>query len=336
MIQMASKFVHAWLAALLLTVSFAEALVAQVGTPQIPASSNGMTSSRSSANRSGLSSGLAAVPADFSKLKLSAGFMVSLNVLDDPDFTGSFRIDEQGDIALPILGTIHVGGETAQEARVQIAKRLLDEQILKAPQVILTVVEYTAPEVTLTGEVANPGKYPLLAPRKLVDVLASAGGTTLLAGNEVLITRGTGESEPILVHYSRTTNPKAIEDIVVQPGDTVQVKRAGVVYVLGAVNRPGGYVMQEQGTLNVLQAIGLASGTVPTAATGTIYLIRRNADGTVVYVDLPYKKMTNGRAGTVELHSSDMLYVPTSKMKSIFSNTQNIINAAATSAIYKY
>ena len=162
------------------------------------------------------------------------------------------------------------------EARLQIRKKLLDDQILKDPQVNLTVLEYTSPEVTIVGEVTNPGRYPLLVPRALVDVLALAGGTTLAAGNEIQITRGSANSEPILksilVHYSRATDPDAVKQAIVNPGDTVLVKRAGIVYVLGAVTRPGGYVMQEEGTLNVLQAISLANGTALTAKTSTIYL----------------------------------------------------------------
>ena len=135
------------------------------------------------------SSGLTVVPEDFAKLTLAPGFLLSLNVLDDPDLVGAFRIDQNGDIALPVLGTMHVAGETVSEARVQIRKKLLDDQILKDPQVNLAVLEYTAPEVTIVGEVTSPGKYPLLVPRALVDVLALAGGTTLTAGNEIQITR---------------------------------------------------------------------------------------------------------------------------------------------------
>jgi polysaccharide export outer membrane protein len=274
------------------------------------------------------------VPKDFAKLKLAPGFMVSLNVLDDPDFAGAFRIDQEGNIALPILGTMHIAGETVPEARIQIQQRLLKDQIMKDPQVTLTVVEYAAPEVTIIGELNAPGKYPLLVPSKLVDVLALAGGTTITASNEVQITRGDAEAKPVLVHYSKATNAKAVENAIVYPGDTVQVKRAGIVYVLGAVTRPGGYVMQEDGTLNVLQAVSLAFGTTPLSSIGTIYLLHRNADGTVVYIPLPYKKMTHGEAANVQLHAADILYVPTSTIKALYADTQSLINAAAVASIY--
>lgn len=330
------KLFHAWLVTAVLLISFAEAGVAQVSAQQMPGSSNGSSASgATSKNGSGTAAGgLTMVPEDFAKLRLAPGFLVSLDVLDDADFRGVFRVDQQGDIALPILGTIHVAGLTVSEARAQIQKRLLDEKLLKDPQVNLSVLEYTAPEVTIIGEVASPGKYPLLIPRKLVDVLALAGGTTLTAGNQVQITSGSPEAESVLVHYSRATNSKAVEDVVVHPGDTVQVKRAGIVYVLGAVTRPGGFVMQEEGTLNVLQAIALAYGTTALASTHTIYIMHQNADGSVKYTGVPYKKMTRGQSTDVQLHATDVLFVPTNTIKAIYSNTQQLVNAAATSAIY--
>jgi polysaccharide export outer membrane protein len=267
-------------------------------------------------------------------MPLAPGFLLGLNVLDEPDLVGSFRIDQQGDVALPILGTIHVAGQTISDARVQIRNRLLDDQILKDPQVNLTVLEYTAPEVTIVGEVASPGKYPLLVPRKLVDVLAFAGGTTVIAGNEVQITRASANVEPVLVHYSKATAPSAIADVIVNPGDTVLVKRAGIVYVLGAVNRPGGYVMQEEGTLNVLQALALANGTTLAAKTGDVHLLRRDEKGAVVDIALSYKKLTRGKSSEVQLHSKDVLYVPVSKIKSAFLNGQSILAGAASASIY--
>ncbi len=314
--------------------------IAQISMQQMPNYSSGPASSAATnRNRTDVpalvpNSELKVVPEDFALLKLAPGFLVSLNVLDDTDFSGNFRIDEQGNLAVPVLGTVHVAGETASEASSQIKKQLVADQIMKDPQVTFSVIEYTAPEVTLIGEVTNPGKYPLLVPRKLVDVLALAGGPTLLAGNEVQIIPGNGRTEPALVHYSRGSDPNSIQDVMVHPGDTVQIKRAGIVYVLGAVTRPGGYVMQEDGTLNVLQAISLANGTTVVAKDSTIYLLRREADGTEVNIALPLRKISRGKLADVQLHATDVLYVPTSTMKSILTNGQGILASTASASIY--
>jgi polysaccharide biosynthesis/export protein len=277
---------------------------------------------------------LSAVPPDFAKLKLAPGFLVNLNVLDDTDFDGDFRVDEQGDLALPILGQVHVGGETVPEARARIQQMLLDEKLLVSPQVNLTVVQYASLEVTIVGEVASPGRYPLLAPRRLTDVLALAGGLNITAGNEIQITHASKDEAPETIRYSKATESKTVLETIILPGDTVQVKRAGIVYVLGAVNRPGGYVMQEDGTLTALEALSLANGTALPASVGTIYLLRRNADGTSIRVELPLSKMQRGKAADMQLHATDILYVPMSKIKSAFINTEGILTAATSATIY--
>jgi len=332
---MKHKSIRAMFVVVAIVAALADIGTAQIDLQQKIGSDSLMTSRRRSEAPTAPGNGkLAVVPADFAQLKLAPGFLLGLNVLDDSDFTATLRIDEQGNIALPVLGILHVSGETVSEARVQIQKSLVENKILNDPQVDLSIIEYSAPEVTITGEVASPGRYPLLVARKLVDVLALAGGTTVLAGNEIQITHGTADSSPLMVHYSKATDPKAVEDVLVRPGDTLQVKRAGVVYVLGAVARPGGFVMQEEGTLSVLQAISLANGTSQTAKTGTIYILRRNSDGSQVDIALPYKKITKGKSSDVQLHATDILYVPTSAIKAALINTQGIISSAASASIY--
>ena len=84
-----------------------------------------------------------------------------------------------------------------------------------------------------------------------------------------------------MVRYSKATRPGTDADVTVQPGDTVHVDRAGIVYVLGGVTRPGGYMMQEDGKMTVLEALSMANGTLLTAEVNKIFLLRRNPDGTV-------------------------------------------------------
>ncbi len=104
--------------------------------------------------------------------------------------------------------------------------------------------------------------------------------------------------------------------------------------MLGAVTRPGGYVMQEEGTLTVLQAISLANGTTLPASVGAIHLLRRNADGTEVDIALPLNKMQHGQSTDLKLQATDVLYVPTSKIKSTVINGASILAAATSASIY--
>lgn len=337
---MAHRSVFASLVMIALLPFAAAGSLAQAGPPTVqgqtglPANSAaGRNAVPLGANTSRLAA-LSAVPPDFASLKLAPGFLIGLKVLDDPDFDGEFRVDQQGDLALPIVGAVHVADKTATEARAEIQQKLKSGQILNDPQVNLTVLEYAALEVTIVGEVATPGRFPLFAPRPMTDVLALAGGLSAAAGNEILVTHEGKDAEPVSIHYSRATPPKAGEDTLVRPGDTVQVRRAGIVYVLGAVTRPGGYIMQEDGTLTVLQAISVANGTTLPASVGTIFLLRRGPDGTAVKMELPLSKMQRGKYADMALHATDVLYVPVSKIKAALINSQGILAAATSAGIY--
>ena len=122
--------------------------------------------SRSTAAPIDHSPGLTAVPEDFPQLRLAPGFLVGLSVLDDADFQGSYRVDQGGDIILPILGTMHIAGETASEARTQIRKSLIDGRILNDPQVDLNILEYTMSSKSHLWRSWKP-KIPAVAPHKL-------------------------------------------------------------------------------------------------------------------------------------------------------------------------
>lgn len=321
----------------LFVTSFSPRLLAQIDMQQtLAAAQAGKASPRGNAGNDSLihGQGPAMVPPHFAELKLAQGFLLSLNVLDDSDFTGVFRVDEAGNIVLPELGSVHVAGKTVPEVRGEVTKDLLDRGILKDPQVELNVVEYTAPQVTVLGAVASPGVFPLLAPEGLSDVLALAGDTTILAGDQIEITNSIGGGKPKTVHYFRGEDNKLLNSVIVQPGDTVHVERAGIVYVLGGVTRPGGYLMQENGNLSVLQAISIAGGTGLTASTKSVYVMRRNKDSSTAWLEFPYKKMTEGKIADVQLHTNDVVFVPNSRFKSAFLSSEGLLAAVSSASIY--
>lgn len=290
-------------------------------------------SSRAATSSAPLNAPLSMVPEGFSKLALAPGFLVHLDVLDDPDYTGNFRVDQQGNIMLPVLGAVHVAGETTEAARAAIARKLLDGEILKDPQVDVTVLEYVAPQVTILGEVTAPGRYPLLAPTRLNDVLALAGGPTATAGNQIVIT-GDGEKAMEVRLLGPGNARRVTNDVMVHPGETIHVQRAGIVYVMGAVTHPGGYVMVEGGNLSAMQAVSMAGGTSVVASLNKIYLLRRNPQGGQEQITLPFKKMQHGKAGDMQLQASDILYVPDNAFKSAMVNWQGVVASVASAGVY--
>ena len=270
-----------------------------------------------------------------SSMRLVPGSMVDIHIFEEPDLDGSYRLDKDGAISLPLAGEIHLEGLSLRQAEATISASLVARQILRTSHVVVNLNEYAVQNIVVSGEVALPGRYPALVPRKLVDVLAMAGGRSVRAGGEVQIHRSDSRAqvfETVKCHWDAGNFVDA--DVLVYPGDTVQVTRAGIVYVLGAVNRPGGYVMQESGSLNVAQALALASGTTLVAAVGSIRIVRKTPSGTIVVIPALYSRTNKGEVPPSPLKAEDIVYVPTSKLKAALLNSQGILGSATSATIY--
>jgi polysaccharide export outer membrane protein len=228
-----------------------------------------------------------------------------------------------------------LAGLTLHAAESLIDDTFQSHEILIHPQVTLDIVQYAPFLVDVTGEVQKPGNIELQAPRSLLAILAEAGGLTDTAGSVVQITHNAdGVRRTDSYPYSKGSNGDSIHDVLVYSGDTIVVPRAGIVYVLGAVGRPGGYVMQEHGKLDVAQALALALGTLPTAAVQSTRVIRRNPDGSILDFSIDYKAISEGKQVPVSLQAEDIVYVPVSKVKTFFTSSAGIIGTAATTTVY--
>jgi polysaccharide export outer membrane protein len=310
-------------------------LIPRTSTPGNSLNEAGAVSSTGKAGAALQSQGPILVPKDFSALRIEPGDLLSVNVYDTPEFTNSYRVDSAGELTIPLCGKVKLRGLTLPEAAKRIESALKDNQILVRPQVNVDLLQYAGQYVTVMGEVANPGRVALIAPTRLGEILAEAGGETPLAGAHIEIHHGADDAAPKEeVPYSRShDNPKAAA-ILVRPGDSVIVPRAGIVYVLGAVNKPGGYLMQEDGKLNVAEALALSGGTLMQANTGGLRVIRRRPDGTVLDFPLSYNAIAKGSQTPLALEPQDIVYVPMSKAKAAFSTTTGIMSSAASAAIY--
>ena len=259
---------------------------------------------------------MSVIPEDFSSLKLAPGFLLSMEVYDAPELSTSLRIDGEGNIQVPMVGDVHVADLTLVQSAALVAKALRDKKILTNPQVNVDIAEYAGQNITVLGEVRNPGRMELLAPHHLDDVLAMAGGETEVAGNVIQIRHQTGSNaETKEVRYSHGINDRVLNETLVMPGDTVTVERAGIVYVLGGVARPGGYVMQEGGQLDVTQALSLAYGTTMQAAVASIWVVHKLPDGKQETTRVPYRDMLKGKVPSPRLEPEDVVYVPLSRFK---------------------
>jgi polysaccharide export outer membrane protein len=259
---------------------------------------------------------------------------LELEVFGAPEMSCSLRVDDDGNVIVPLIGAVHVGGDTLRDAEKAISRDLVAKEMLNSPNVHLKISAFAPGMVTVSGEVQSPGKIQLLAPRSLLSVLADAGGETAAAGGHVEIHRQQPEGldQIVQIDYAPGKSPVGAERAIVLPGDTVYVPRAGVIYVLGAVNRPGGYLMVNGGTLNLPQAVALALGVSPVGSSKSVIVVRKQ-DGQVGEYRLRLDEMQSGKSETFALTDGDMVYVPTSKIKSALINSSAVLSAAASATI---
>jgi polysaccharide export outer membrane protein len=107
---------------------------------------------------------------------------------------------------------------------------------------------------------------------------------------------------------------------LVYPGDIIKVTRAGIVYVVGAVRRPGGFAMKTNEKISVLQAIALSEGLTHTAAKGSARIIRTDEQsGARTETPIDLGKIFTGKVPDPMLVPRDIVFVPDSAAKSTFS-----------------
>jgi polysaccharide export outer membrane protein len=267
-------------------------------------------------------------------LQISAGDLLDLNVFDTPELSAKLRVNEYGSVTLPLGGTLSLSGGTAEEAGLAIEERYRSAAILKDPHVSVTVLEYSTQGITVLGEVKNPGVYPLLGTHGLLDLISAAGGVTPNAGKAVTVSHRLDPDHPLVVNVDSKPGSTAASNVDIRPGDTIMVSHAGIVYVVGDVGKPGGFLIENNDRLTVLQAIALAQGTNRTASLNHAKLIRKTPAGREG-VPVPLKKILENKAADELLADGDILFVPTSGPKNAMRDVESILPSAAGAAIYR-
>jgi polysaccharide biosynthesis/export protein len=324
-------FVRGWIFLLLLTGAFAIKVFAQSAEPEATTAiveKAGTPSAAGSPNATHLSEIPATQPG--SSLRLEAGDLVEVGVYNVPELTTKARVSSQGEIYLPLIDYVHVVGLTAEEAEGLIQKRLSDGGFVKNPHVTLFVDQYASQGASVLGEVARPGVYPVPGQQQLFDLISAAGGFTEKAGRSITVTHRAQTDKPITVPLSRNVSDNPESNIPILPGDTIIVRKADLVYVVGDVGRPSGFLM-DSGHLTVLQAIAMAGGTTRTANLGGARIIRKGPDG-ITETSVELKKILRAKAPDVTMQADDILFVPTSAAKAIAGRTFEAAMQAATAA----
>jgi polysaccharide export outer membrane protein len=328
-------------------------LLLAIGAICLPLNSEGLADSKSAAAQlpRSKSSNLAARGANADYV-LGPGDQITLVVpgLEDQYNEKVFRIDTSGDVTLPLVGRIRASGlsTAALEADLQIRLRT----VLKDPQVVVSISTFGSEPVSVLGAVRNPGIVQLQGRKTLFEVLSMAGGLQPDAGYVVQVTRSLTNGNLPLSNMRADASaqvgvasirlkdiinvPNAAENIEILHGDTISVPKAGLVYVVGSVSKPGGYALDENESLSALQVLSLAEGLRPTAAASKARILR-SVPGSPTRSEIPVNlnRLMAGKTIDVQLRADDILFVPGSEAKKAGLRTIDaIINAATYATVY--
>ncbi len=239
---------------------------------------------------------------------LGAGDVVKISVYGQPDLATTTRIAESNKITFPLIGDVAIGGLSTANAEEKISYLLTSGGFVKNAQVNIFVeqrLQTLANTVTILGQVARPGKYPLQTGtvegvENLIDLLAAAGGTNDSAADYLVMIKKNGKKETkTRVDLIALLQEGSVDkfNYTLEGGDVVFVPEMDVFYVYGQVQRPGRYRLERN--MTVMQALSVGGGITDRGSEKGIQIKRRVKDSTATIDAKP----------TDQLVKDDVIYV---------------------------
>jgi polysaccharide export outer membrane protein len=248
---------------------------------------------------------------------------VIITVLGHPEYSGDFIVKSDGKISLPFVGEIQASGLTIDQLTAESIRALQTNKDvgLKNPRVAVSVKVARSQRIYVLGDVRSAGVFDLKPGWRITEALAAAGGITdttqgasqatgyvqfQLSDFVVSLLRGGSVRD---VQMADVVGGATDKDLQLLPGDVLTVRRYRflTVYVAGSVQRPGIYQVSARGG-DVLKAISLAGGFLPTASTGHVQVTR--STGEHLEVDLSGTIEKGMPPHTPLVQSGDLVVVP--------------------------
>ena len=261
--------------------------------------------------------------------------LLVIDVYGQEGLKRELRVNGQGQISMPLVGVINVGGLTTQGIESQL-REAYGSQFLRNPQITVEVKEFHHQRVAVTGAVMKPGYYDIIGPRTLLEVLAMAGGIANKPGPEAgdvihVIRRQSAsdaasstrmaavrayapETRTTVINMHRLVSGQAPElNLMVENGDVVYVPFAGTAYVLGGVRRPGNVTVNNN--LTVSQAVAMGQGIDPIYGTNKIIIMRFDEMGRPLQIEADLKDIIAGREADIPVKDNDAIVVVEGELK---------------------
>jgi polysaccharide export outer membrane protein len=246
-----------------------------------------------------------------------SGDKIDISVFGHADLHTVIRVPRNLKAGFPMIGEVDFTEKTIRDMEVEIRTRLEAKHLHEAHVSILPL-EFAERQVFITGEVKKNGAYaiPPFGTLTLVQLIALSGGFSENANrNRVKLIRETvGARREYILSYATIEKGGNLEaDIYLLPGDDVMIPAQEKVYVLGSVNRPGGFAVGAE-RLTASKAIALAQGFTRLAAPSKTVVIRETEDGKKTTFKVPLSRILEFEATQrdLELRPGDVVFVPES------------------------
>jgi len=239
--------------------------------------------------------------------------LVEIKVFEVPELNLERRVNDNGDVALPLLGDFRVGGLTAGEARDRLEAMLTAKYVNRA-NVSVIVKEFSNKPVSIVGAVQRPGALNISGRWDLLQAISAAGGLNERAGKKLYVLRRAenGLSDQLEIDTALLFQKSSpIWNIPIWPSDVVNIpSRVTVkVFCLGEVKQPGALEFDSDDRLSLLTVIARAGGLTDRAAKGSIRVKRRGPDGKDQEFIVDYRRIVSGKDDDPELRPDDVVIV---------------------------
>ncbi|MEZ5317454.1 MAG: polysaccharide biosynthesis/export family protein [Vicinamibacterales bacterium] len=278
--------------------------------------------------------------------QLGPGDEVDVTVVGWTPDALNLKISGDGAVTIPLVGSVTLGGLTAEQAEQAIADRLREKQLIKDPEVLIFISSYEAKTIYALGELDRPGEYGVSFQTTLTDLIFMAGGIDFTAARYGYLHRRTSEAPPgwrPTFLYARDSQlaqhpevaPPGTEviridlqpmidggvldpNIVLRNGDVLYVPRREIdlVYVIGDVVNAGAFEMPHLRHMTAMQAIAWAGGPGKTARMSEGMLLRYE-NGARKEFPVDFSAIVNGKRPDMDVQPNDVIFLPSSNAKEL-------------------
>jgi polysaccharide export outer membrane protein len=307
---------------------------------------------------------------------IGPGDLLGITVFEAPEMNCSLRVSANGEISLQLVGPVKAAGLTPRELELELQELLrrtymkdphvgvLVQELqshpvsvvgaVKKPDVfqirgtktvieLLSMAEGLADDAGDTVWIMRGAAFAGAESPESQDGRQEIGGAPLPAsgesktGDSAIPPAQEGKGEIVKVNLKELLeSADSTLNVPVHPGDIVKVTRAGIVYVVGQVKKPGGFVLSNNENISVLQALALAEGLTRTSAKSQARIIRTDrSTGKRTEIRMDLGKIMASKALDPTLQPKDIVFVPNSSAKSVFyRGTEAALYTAGGVAIY--